>query len=129
MIYGIGNDILENYRIKKILDKKYSKRFLDKCFTKREIEYFELKKMSAMTICSYFCMKESILKALGIGFSVELGIDKLEILKDEYNKPYLLKNEYLDSFFYKRGVYNYNIHISCSHIEDYSIGMCVIEVF
>ena len=63
MIVGIGNDILEMERVRKACEKES---FLGRCFTVKEIIQSD---GSASFYAGNFCVKESVAKALGTGFS------------------------------------------------------------
>ena len=66
-ILGTGIDIVENYRLKKILLKKKSN-FKKKIFTINEIKYCENKSKTTNCYSKRFAAKEAFVKALGIGF-------------------------------------------------------------
>ena len=66
-ILGTGIDIVENYRLKKLLLKKKSN-FKNKIFTNNEIAYCEKKSNFTNCYSKRFAAKEAFVKALGIGF-------------------------------------------------------------
>lgn len=120
MIIGMGIDIVENMRIKKILDNR--KGFLKKVFSHNELEVIDNNNIEK--IAGRFAAKEAFVKALGIGFG-KIKLVDVEILNDEYNKPYLFINDKIKTVMAK---YNLsNIHISISHEKNYSVANCIIE--
>ena len=66
-ILGTGIDIVENYRLKKILLKK-NNNFKKKIFTNNEIAYCEKKSSTVSCYSKRFAAKEAFEKALGTGF-------------------------------------------------------------
>ena len=72
-ILGTGIDIVENYRLKKILLKKKSN-FKKKIFTIKEITYCEKKSNTTGCYSKRFAAKEAFVKALGIGFKKNIAL-------------------------------------------------------
>lgn len=118
MIIGIGTDIIEIYRVEKLLDKKA---FIDRFFNEGEKEYILSKK--AESAAGYFAAKEAVVKALGTGFS---GINwrDVEIVKVDSKPIVVLHNRALEIADIK-GVKN--ILISISHCRDYATATAVME--
>lgn len=83
MILGLGIDIVEIKRIKKIFSKKKEReKFLTRIYTKSEIEKGSKLKADKMInfFAKRFAAKEAAAKALGTGFGenlsfVEIGVD------------------------------------------------------
>ena len=88
-ILGTGIDIVENYRLKKLLLKKKSN-FKEKIFTTSEIAYCEKKLNTTSCYSKRFAAKEAFVKALGIGFRKNINFKDIEVDKDSYGKPYIL---------------------------------------
>ena len=66
-ILGTGIDIVENYRLKKLLlKKKYN--FKNKIFTNNEIQYCEKKKKCSQLLFKKICFKRSFCKSIGHWF-------------------------------------------------------------
>ena len=126
-VLGTGIDIVENYRLKKLLLKKKSN-FKNKIFTNNEIAY--CKKKSNITNCysKRFAAKEAFVKALGTGFRKNINFKDIEVLKNHYGKPYLLINKKIinkikTSFKVKK----FNILLSISDETKYSIASVIIS--
>ena len=63
MILSVGNDIVENGRIKDTFDK-FGERFLEKVFSKDEVEYCLSKKNAIPHLSARFACKEAFIKAI-----------------------------------------------------------------
>ncbi|MBF5051192.1 Holo-[acyl-carrier-protein] synthase [Candidatus Clavichlamydia salmonicola] len=86
IIAGIGTDILEIERIKKLL-KRYPIRFTKKIFTEKENAYCSSFQQPAARYAVRFCAKEAAVKALGYGFTNGIKWKDFEIFNDQYGKP------------------------------------------
>ena len=87
-ILGMGIDIVENYRLKKILLKKKSN-FKKKIFTINEVAYCDKKSNSISCYSNRFAAKEAFVKALGIGFRKNINFKDIEVINNTYGKPYI----------------------------------------
>ena len=126
-ILGTGIDIIENYRLKKLLLKKKSS-FKNKIFTNNEIAY--CKKKSNITNCysKRFAAKEAFVKALGIGFRKNINFKDIEVVNNTYGKPYIsiskkIANKIKTLFKVKK----FNILLSISDEKKYSIASVIIS--
>ena len=126
-VLGTGIDIVENYRVKKLLLNKKSS-FENKIFTNNEIAY--CKKKSNVTNCysKRFAAKEAFVKALGTGFRKNINFKDIEILNNGYGKPCLsinkkLINKVKNLFKVKK----FNISLSISDEKKYSIACVIIS--
>ena len=126
-ILGTGIDIVENYRLKKLLLKKKSN-FKNKIFTNNEIAY--CKKKSNITNCysKRFAAKEAFVKALGTGFRKNINFKDIEVLKNHYGKPYILINKkVINKIKTSFKVKKFNILLSISDETKYSIASVIIS--
>ena len=126
-VLGTGIDIVENYRLKKLLLKKKSN-FKNKIFTNNEIAYCEKKSNITNCYSKRFAAKEAFVKALGTGFRKNINFKDIEVLKNHYGKPYLLINKKLinkikTSFKVKK----FNIFLSISDENKYAIASVIIS--
>ena len=126
-VLGTGIDIVENYRLKKLLLKKKSN-FKNKIFTNNEIAYCEKKSNITNCYSKRFAAKEAFVKALGTGFRKNINFKDIEVLKNHYGKPYLLINKKIinkikTSFKVKK----FNILLSISDETKYSIASVIIS--
>jgi holo-[acyl-carrier protein] synthase len=116
MILGIGIDLVEVSRIKKLLND----RFLNRILSKEELLIYESitdlnRKLTFVS--GRFAAKEAIFKAISKGFGNTNYID-FSILNDENGKPYVKTN-----YFNPDEV----IHISITHTNKLAIAYVMIE--
>ena len=115
MIKGIGVDIAEIDRVKRVLERQL--RFPGRILTKKEIERFnQLKGQRKIEyFAGRFAAKEAFSKANGTGIGKELSFLDIEIGVDEMGKPCIVAP-------ISKGVY-----VSISHSKEYAIAQVVIE--
>lgn len=118
MIIGIGTDIIEIERVKKLLTKGD---FFIRFFTEGEREYLLKKKPESAA--GYFCAKEAVVKALGTGFSGFKWTD-VEIVKINSVPGVVLHGRAL-SIAKEKGVEH--INLSISHCRTYAVATAVME--
>ena len=126
-ILGTGIDIVENYRLKKILLKKKSN-FKKKIFTINEVAYCEKKSNSINCYSKRFAAKEAFVKALGIGFKKNINFKDIEVVNNTYGKPYISINKKIANkikTLFK--VKKFNILLSISDEKKYSIASVIIS--
>ena len=87
-IFGIGTDIVNIKRMKKILFKNNSK-FKKKIFTKNEIAYCEKKVNPSSFYAKRFAAKEALSKALGTGIRKGINFKHIEVSNDPSGKPFI----------------------------------------
>ena len=126
-ILGTGIDIVENYRLKKLLLKKKSN-FKNKIFTNNEIAYCEKKSNITNCYSKRFAAKEAFVKALGTGFRKNINFKDIEVLKNHYGKPYLLINKkVINKIKTLFKVKKFNVLLSISDETKYSIASVIIS--
>lgn len=116
MIYGIGLDIVELSRIKRLLDKndRFEKRILtpkererlNKLYGQRKVEF----------AAGRFAAKEAYVKAAGTGISGFLGFQDISILNDALGKPYVV---HVQHYFIA--------HLSITHSKEYAAAQVILE--
>ena len=84
IIIGIGVDIVDNRRIKKIIKNK---KFIYRIFSKKEIIISKKIKDKTNYFSKRFAAKESLSKAIGTGFRNGLNFKDISIVNDRYGKP------------------------------------------
>ena len=126
-ILGTGIDIVENFRLKKLLLKKKSN-FKNKIFTNNEIAYCEKKSNITNCYSKRFAAKEAFVKALGTGFRKNINFKDIEVLKNHYGKPYLLINKkVINKIKTSFKVKKFNILLSISDENKYAIASVIIS--
>lgn len=88
MIEGVGIDVIEVDRIKKVYEK-YKDRFLKKVYTEKEINFCCNRKNMFLMLASRFAAKEAFMKALGRGFLGGISWKEIEIEDPGFKKPHI----------------------------------------
>ncbi len=86
-VLGLGVDIIEIDRMKRILERTPS--FRIRIFSEGEREYCDSKARPEVHYALRFAAKEAVLKALGIGFTGVRATD-VEVAHDKKGKPIAL---------------------------------------
>tara|TARA_X000000368_G_C22904464_1_gene655641 strand:- start:113 stop:499 length:387 start_codon:yes stop_codon:yes gene_type:complete len=124
-ILGVGIDLVENIRIKKLIKVR---KFLNRIFTKEEIDNSLKKKDKTSFLAKRFASKEAFSKALGSGFRNGLNFIDISIINDKKGKPYIKINNKLKNIILKRlNVKKFKIFLSISDEKNYSIAIVIIE--
>tara|TARA_Y100000996_G_C22464015_1_gene619277 strand:- start:374 stop:754 length:381 start_codon:yes stop_codon:yes gene_type:complete len=124
MIFGIGTDIVEIQRIKKIdsLDK-----FAKKILSINELNFFQNLANSKRVyyLAKQFAGKEAIAKAIGIGISKDSNFAEIEILRNKNGKPYFMPIGKLKAYIDDLGITK--THVSLSDEKEYAIAFAILE--
>ena len=124
-IVGIGVDIVDNIRVKKLIRNK---QFISRIFSTKEIS--QSKKINNKTgyFSKRFAAKESLSKAIGLGFRKGINFKDISVLNDKYGKPfYELNNnvkKYIYSKFKRKRI---KISLSLADEKKYSIAFSMIH--
>ena len=113
MIKGLGNDVLEMHRIRKILEK-HGTHFLKKCFNKNELRYCLNHQDLVPPLAGRFAAKEAIVKAMGTGFGSSIAFLDIEIAHDSLGRPYAEFSDRFNQIFDKP-----HVILSISHCKNY----------
>ncbi len=124
-IIGVGVDIVDNKRFKKLIKKK---QFVERVFTKNETEYSIKIRNKLNYFSKRFAAKEAFSKATGFGISKNLHFKDIEISNDKRGKPIISLNKssilYLKKKFKVRA---FKTNLSLSDEKNYSIAYVIIE--
>ena len=124
-IIGVGVDIVDNNRFKKLIKKK---QFVERVFTKNETEYSIKIRNKLNYFSKSFAEKEAFSKATGFGISKNLHFKDIEISRDKRGKPIITLNKssilYLKKKFKVRA---FKTNLSLSDEKNYSIAYVIIE--
>ena len=102
MIIGIGTDILNLERLKKIMNK-YDQKFIQRIYGKNEIEFSKGKLNNSINYFGKrFSAKEATWKALSPNRGKGLFFREIETLNDNNGKPYLLFSGKTKEFIEKK---------------------------
>ena len=124
MILGIGTDIIEVDRIRKVMERDIG--FRDKIFTPHEIEYCESKRHKYQHYAGRFSAKEAFLKAIGTGWRYGIRFGDIEVTHDELGKPEI--NVYGKAKEWVESESVSNIHVSLSHLKEMATAVVIIEI-
>ncbi len=124
MIYGIGTDLVDLDRIKKI--KSLS------AFAKKILGNQELEKYKQLTdgynqsyIGKQFAGKEAIVKALGTGFKKPIFPRDIQILRNSFGQPEVLLSDEAKSYVENLGIIK--THVSLADESNHLIAFAVLE--
>ena len=125
MIYGIGTDIVNISRFKKMKSlKSFSEKVLSDNELKISLIYNEEKLNKYLA--KQFACKEALSKAFGTGIRKPILFKELEVLRDEKGKPYF--NPLGDV---KKTIVNLGItktHVSLADESEYAIAFAILEI-
>jgi holo-[acyl-carrier protein] synthase len=117
MVKGLGIDIIEVKRIKRLMEQ-YGDKFFKRILTDSEISYCKSFANPEVHFAGRFASKEAYSKAIGTGVSKDFKWKDIEILNDRRGKPYIHhinENEYS----------KFHFDISISHTKDYGCAVVV----
>ena len=124
-ILGIGVDIIENKRIKNLINNK---NFIKRTFGKKELIFAKKNINKTSFYAKRFAAKEAFAKSLGTGFRDNLNFKDIEILNDKIGKPYYFIskkiNKIIDKKFKKK---KYDLFLSISDEKDYSVAFTILH--
>ena len=124
-ILGIGVDIVNNQRFKKLIKNK---NFIKRTYSANEIKFSIKKKDKVNFFAKRFAAKESLAKALGTGFRKKLNLKDIEIYNDYFGKPFYNKSAKLNNFIKKIfKIKNYHLFLSISDEKEYSIAFTILQ--
>jgi len=124
-IIGVGVDIVENRRIKNSIKNK---NFTSRIFSKKEINHSKKIKNRANYFSKRFAAKESLSKAIGLGFRKGLNFKDISIVNDKHGKPVYELNSKVKKLIYSRfKVKKIKISLSLADEKKYSIAFSVIH--
>ena len=86
MIFGIGVDVLEAARIKKVYDK-YGQHFVDRLLLPEERAQLGKTKRTERFLAMRFAAKEAIVKAMGTGFAHGMWIRDVGVVQNAWGRP------------------------------------------
>ena len=131
MILGIGIDLVDIFRINKILEK-YPEQFAKRVLGKRELGTYEKilfadfksKEKGNRFIAKRLAAKEAVSKAFGTGLRGQISLKTIEVLNDNLGKPYVV----LSSLKEKKMLPNFKkIHISLTDEDNFAQAIAILE--
>ena len=124
-IVGIGVDIINNGRFKKLIKNK---KFINRICSIKEINNFKNKKNKILFLSKRFSAKEAFVKSLGSGFRNNLCFKDISVLNDNYGKPYFKFNSKIKKILKKKYKLNkFRAHLSLSDEKKHSISYVILQ--
>ena len=125
MILGIGIDIIDIRRIKKIIIK-YGDRFLKKCFLQTEIHKSENRRNTIQSYAKRYAAKEACAKALGTGLAKGVFWKNISVQNNLFGKPSIKLNGKASKRLNKLSKKKCSIVVSLSDEKNYAIANVII---
>ncbi len=124
MIYGIGTDLVDIERIRKV---KSLSAFANKILGAQELEeYAELANGSkTFFLGKQFAGKEAFVKALGTGFKAPIFPKDIQILRNSLGKPEILLSAGAKSYVEDLGITK--SHVSLADESNHLLAFAVLE--
>lgn len=126
MIKGIGTDITDIARIRRILADQSGERFLRRVLTAGEMDVLAMRPQRAAEFAAgRFAAKEALSKAMGCGIGDKIGFQDIVIKPDRLGKPEV---RLTDRSRQALGLGALDVlHITISHSDDYAVAFAVWE--
>lgn len=86
MIFGIGVDVLEAARVKKLFDR-YGEHFVERLLMPAEREQLGKTRRTERFLAMRFAAKEAIVKAMGTGFAHGIWIRDVGVVQNAWGRP------------------------------------------
>ena len=126
MIYGIGTDLVNIDRVKKILSKNRDG-FVKRVLSEHEQALFANKADSAAYCAKRFAAKEAFSKALGTGIGHVVSFQDLTIRNNENGKPHFIPSEKLRQYLVEKNIKQ--SHLIISDESQNAIAFVFLETF
>ena len=103
MIFGIGVDVLEAARVKRLYDK-YGEHFVDRLLLPQERAQLAKTKRTERFLAMRFAAKEAIVKAMGTGFAHGMWIRDVGVVQNAWGRPEVIYSERGEKMRSKLGI-------------------------
>ncbi len=124
-IFGIGVDIIDNIRFKKLANKK---QFINRICSAKELSILKNKRNKELFLSKRFSAKEAFVKSLGSGFRNNLCFNDISILNDAKGKPYFKFNRKLLNILKKKyKLLKFKAYLSLSDEKKHSIAFVILQ--
>ena len=126
-IVGTGIDLIEVERMKRALERaETGARFRNRVFTKAERTYCESRgRARYQSYAARFAAKEAAMKALGTGWSRNVGWDEIEVLRQRGRAPQIMLSGKAARFAVRSGVTR--LHLSLTHTATLAMAFVIAE--
>jgi holo-[acyl-carrier protein] synthase len=124
VIFGIGVDIVEVPRVKRLLER-YGERFAARTLAPAEWDGFRTSVQPALYLAGRFAAKEAFSKAMGTGLRHPVSLTRIGVTHDALGKPRLQLHPDLELLLAQRGVIAR--HVTLSHEHSVACAFVVLE--
>lgn len=124
LIIGIGVDIVETGRVKRLIEK-FSSRFEEKIFSAREVTYCRRFRDSGGCYAARLAAKEAVFKALGTGLAQGVKWREVEVVHFPDGAPGVILSGKTAALAKEKGVQK--VHLSLSHGKREAIAFVLLE--
>ena len=125
MIVGIGTDICQLDRIKKLLSGDKKEAFLKRSFTQKEIDNLPSEKREVSYYAGRWAAKEAVAKCFGTGFGEHCRWLDIDILRNEKGAPFVSLSGKTAETATSMNIDV--IHVSISHEKEYAVAFATAE--
>ena len=126
MIVGIGVDLAEVDRIRDALERPATgERFKQRVFTAGEQAYCERRRGRYESYAARFAAKEATMKALGRGWSAEIGWCDIEVVRERGGRPTIRLHGRTAEYAARLGVRR--LHLALTHTAETALAQVVAE--
>ena len=123
MLRGVGTDIVDIDRMRKVLDR-LGPRFERRVFTEEEIDYCRSRPDAAVHFAGRFAAKEAVMKALTTGWGRGVGWRDIEVVSSDGPPTARLSGRAGEVARVDRGG---RVHLSISHSDCHAVAVAVVE--
>ena len=131
MILGVGIDLVDIFRVDRILEK-YPRQFAKRVLGKRELGTYEKilfsdlrpKEKANRFLAKRLAAKEAVSKAFGTGLRGQITLKTIEVLNDNLGKPYVVLSPLNDK---TKLPYFKKIHISLTDENNFAQAIAILE--
>ena len=124
-ILGIGVDIVENKRIRSLINNKS---FIKRTFGKKEVNFSKKILNKTNYFAKRFAAKEAFVKSIGTGFRDNINFNDIEIYNNKKGSPKIKISQKIKDILKKKfKIKNYDIHLSLSDEKNHSIAFVILN--
>ena len=128
MIYGIGNDVLEIERLRRLLSGRQAEAFMKRILTPAEQELAASRgKRLAEFVSGRFAAKEAVSKAFGCGIGAVMSFHDIEVLPDSSGRPVAALSSHAWERLKLPCGQKYQIHLSITHQTELAAAFAIVE--
>jgi holo-[acyl-carrier protein] synthase len=124
VIYGVGTDIVCVARMQSDVER-YGDRFARRILTEQEYDDYRSVVYPGRFLAKRFAAKEAAAKALGTGFSAQVGWRDIGVGHEPDGRPVLHYSERVRNLCASAGIAR--SHLSISDERDYAVAFVVLE--